>query len=309
MVNLEELGSSGTVECDGHDLKLTNLDKVLFPGRDGGDPVTKRDLIRYYADIAPVMLPYLEDRAVNLNRFPDGVGTKGFWNKAVPHYAPEWIHRWTNPAAKDGDTEEYYIADNQATLVWLANHAAIELHPWTSPADDIGHPSYALFDIDPGTRTTWEEVLVLARLHRAALEHLGVTAFPKVTGQKGVQIWVPVVAEYSFDDTRTWVETVSKAVGATVPELVSWHWDVKSRDGRARLDFTQNALNKTLVAPYSVRPAAGAPVSAPIDWDELDDPDLRPDRWTIRTIGGRIEAHGDLFAGALTGAQRLPKLG
>src|SRR5690606_7302205 len=134
------------------------------------------------------------------------------------------------------------------------------------------------------------DVLVLARLHRTALEHLGVHGFPKVTGRRGIQIWVPIVAGYTFEQTRAWTETVSKAIGRTVPELVSWEWGVKERRGLARLDYTQNVVNKTLVAPYSVRPAPAAPVSMPIDWDELDDPDLRPDRWTIRTARARIEA-------------------
>ena len=305
MIEVDEVSSGGTVTCDGHELKLTNLDKVLFAGDDGHEPVTKRELISYYADIAPVLLPHLEGRSVNLNRFPDGIAKKGFWNKAVPKYAPDWIERWQDPSVD----EPYYLVDRVATLVWLANLAAVELHPWTSRVGDLEHPTYALFDIDPGPSTTWDEVLTLARLHRTALDHLGVVAFPKVTGQRGIQIWVPIEARYSFPETRAWVETVSKLIGAIVPELVSWNWDVAARKGLARLDFTQNALNKTLVAPYSVRPAARAPVSAPITWDELDDPDLRPDRWTIHTIRARVDTVGDLFADALHTAQPLPSIG
>ena len=205
--------------------------------------------------------------------------------------------------------DEYYIADRRATLVWFANLAAVELHPWTSRVADLAHPDYALFDIDPGPSTTWDDVIVLARLHRTALEHLGVSAGVKVTGQRGIQIWVPIEPRYTYAETRTWVESVSRAIGATVPELVSWNWDVAARRGLARLDFTQNALNKTLVAPYSVRPAPGAPVSAPIAWDELDDPALRPDRWTIRTIGERLAGRGDLFSCVLEHSQTLPSLG
>jgi bifunctional non-homologous end joining protein LigD len=165
-----------------------------------------------------------------------------------------------------------------------------------------------MIDIDPGTDASFDDVLVLARLHRTALEHLDVRAMPKVTGKRGIQIWVPVADRYSFDDTRAWVEALSRAVGSTVPDLVSWEWEVSKRGGRTRLDYTQNAINKTLVAPFSTRPVEGAPVSVPIAWDELDDPDLRPDRWTIRTIGGRLAEAGDPLAPLIGLQQRLPEL-
>lgn len=133
---------------------------------------------------------------------------------------------------------------------------------------------------------------------------------PKTTGKRGIQVWIPVRhGRYTFRETTDWVEQLSRAVGAIVPELVSWEWSVAGRAGKARLDFTQNSRIKTLVAPYAVRPAAGAPVSAPITWDELDDPDLRPDRWTIRTIVPRVAVLGDLFAPALAQDQDLPPLG
>ncbi len=133
-------------------------------------------------------------------------------------------------------------------------------------------------------------------------------AYPKVTGRRGIQAWIPVVPAYDYRQTSDWVERLSRAVGAIVPDLVSWEWAVANRRGLARLDYTQNAPIKTLVAPYAVRPAPGAPVSAPISWDELDDPDLRPDRWTIRSLIPRVASRGDLFAGALTDLQELPKL-
>src|SRR5207302_9505336 len=128
------------------------------------------------------------------------------------------------------------------------------------------------------------------------------------TGQRGIQIWVPIELGPTFDDTRAWVESISRAVGQTAPDLVSWKWEKRARGGLARLDYTQNAINKTLVAPYSVRPAAGAPVSMPIAWEELDDPDLRSDRWTIVDAGARVLEVGDLFAEVLTTRHTLPAL-
>lgn len=305
---LDRLGAGGRWEIAGRDLKLTNLDKVLFPGRPGGQPVTKRDLIRYYVTVAPVMLPYLADRPVNLHRYPNGVDRPGFWHKQAPDYAPDWMTRWRYPDASAGDSECYFIVDSVAALAWMANYAAVELHAWTSRAADPHGPTWALIDIDPGPATTAEEVLVLARLFRAGLEHLGVRGAPKLTGQRGVHVWIAIVAGYSFAETSAWVEKLSRAVGATVPDLVSWTWQKDARNGRARLDYTQNAINKTLVAPYSVRPSAGAPVSAPIDWEELDDPGLRSDTWTVRSLPERLEETGDLFARLAGSPQRLPPL-
>ncbi len=303
---LDRLGKKGVWTLQGVDLHLTNLDKVLFPALGKAAPITKRDFIRYHACIAPLMLPYLEGRAVNLHRYPDGAGKPGFWNKAVPDWAPDWITTWEYEDAKEGDTKRYFVLDNVPALAWMANYGAIELHPWTSRTDAAHLPTYALFDIDPGPATTWDEVLVLARLIRAALDHLGIVGRPKTTGKRGIQVWVPIERGPTFDETTGWVETVSRAVGQAVPELVSWEWRVKERKGKARLDYTQNAINKTLVAPYSARPAAGGPVSAPIEWDELDDPKLRPDRWTLRTILRRVAQVGDLFEPVVTTRQKMP---
>jgi bifunctional non-homologous end joining protein LigD len=305
---LAALRTKGRWALGGRELALTNLNKVLFPGRDGEPDVTKRELIRYYAVIAPFMLPYLAGRPVNAHRYPDGVDRPGFWHKEVPDYAPEWLTRWRNPEADPGETEWYAVLDSVPSLVWMANYAAVELHPWTSRLPDVHQPSWALIDIDPGTETTFAEILELARLYRTALEHLRVAAMPKVTGKRGVQIWVPVRPGYRFADTRVWVEKVSKAVGRTLPDLVSWEWQKDRRRGLARLDYTQNAINKTLVAPFSPRPAPGAPVSVPIHWDELDDPEPRPDRWTIRTVVDRVREVGDPLAPLIGRTQELPPL-
>ena len=305
---LEQLGSDGTWHVDGVDVVLSNLDKVLFPGRGSGGPVTKRDLIRYYATLAPTLLPYLEGRPVNLQRFPDGVERKGFWQKSVPSNAPEWLTRWQDRHARPGRTEWYSVIDRPAALVWMANLAVVELHPWTSPADRPHEPSWALIDIDPGPSTTFDDVVVLARLYRTALEHLDVLGGPKVTGQRGVQIWVPVGPGHSYERTRGWVEALSRMVASLVPELVSWEWRTQDRGGLARLDFTQNALHKTLVAPWSLRPAAGAPVSVPIGWAELEDPELVGDRWSIGDVPARLRSHGDPLAPLIGLAQDLPPL-
>ncbi|MDP1820782.1 MAG: DNA polymerase ligase N-terminal domain-containing protein [Acidimicrobiales bacterium] len=305
---LDALGKAGEWQLGEHTLRLTNLDKVLFPGKGRGRPVTKRDLIRHHAKMAPAMLPYLHDRPVNMHRYPDGIEKAGFWHKAAPDHAPEWIRRWRNVDADPGETKVYVVVDSPAALAWAANFGALELHPWTSTADHQHQPTWAMIDVDPGTKSTFADALVLARLYRTALEHLGVEATPKVTGKRGIQIWVPVADGYRFEDTRLWVEKVSRAIGNTVPEMVSWEWETDKRGGLTRLDYTQNAINKTLVAPFSARPALGAPVSVPITWEELDDPKLRPDRWNIRNVCERLDTAGDPLAPLIGQQQRLPNL-
>jgi bifunctional non-homologous end joining protein LigD len=307
---LEQMPKEGLWSVGGRELKLTNLDKTLFPPLDGSaeQPISKRELIRYFARIAPTMLPHLAERPLNLQRFPNGVGGPSFWQKDIPSTAPPWLRRWNEVGVDEREANAHLVADEVATLCWLGNQAAFEIHAWTGRLDAPERPTFALVDIDPGKKTTWDETLTIARLYRAAFEHLGVRAYPKLTGKRGVQAWLPIVPKYDFHETSAWVERLSRAIGALVPELVSWEWSVSQRKGLARLDYTQNTFIKTLVAPYAVRPAAGAPVSAPIRWAELDDPSMRPNSFTIRNVVDRVGEVGDLFAGAQTDAQELPKL-
>lgn len=306
LAELDALGTGGSWSVFGRELRVTNLDKVLFPARADRPPITKRDFLRYTARIAPTLTPYLTRRALNLHRYPNGAGTKGFWHKELPDHAPGWLPRWDNPEADPGETRTYLVVDEPAALVWAANFGGLEWHPWTSRVGAPHQPTYALIDLDPGPATSWDDVLTLARLHRTAFEHLGVTARAKVTGRRGIQIWVPIVTGPDFDQTRAWVQELSRTIGAVVPDLVSWKWQKSDRGGLARLDYTQNAINRTLVAPYSPRPAPGAPVSAPIDWDELDDPALRPDGFTIDDVLTRLDERGDLFRDVLDHSQKLP---
>lgn len=318
---LAAMTGDGLWSIGGRELKLTNLDKVLFPPKSGDPgpdgkrpkrgalpgPVTKRELIRYFASIAPAMLPHLAERPLNLHRYPNGAAAGGFWQKNIKDQ-PAWLRTWREVGVEDRAPNLHVIAEEAATLAFLGNQAAFEIHAWTTRLDEPAHPTFALIDIDPGEATAWDETLTLARLFRAALEHLKVRGYPKTTGRRGIQVWIPVEPRYTFRETSDWIEGLSRAVGATVPELVSWEWAKERRGGRARLDYTQNASIKTLVAPYAVRPADGAPVSTPIAWDELDDPDLRSDRWTIRTVPDRVTRLGDLFAAAQTDRQVLPPL-
>lgn len=306
---LEALGRDGIWEVDGVEVPVSNLDKVLFEAGPDRPEVTKRDLLRYLGRIGGVMVPYLAGRPCNFQRFPDGVAAGGFWAKAAPKRPPEWMREWPNEDADADETRWYVVVDRLATLLFLGNLAALELHPWTSSCATSHQPDWALIDLDPGTETTWEQVVLLAKMHQVALDQLGVEGALKVTGKRGIQIWIPIAPGASFADTLAWVEKVSVLVGGMVPDLVSWAWSKADRGGRARLDYTQNLRNKTLVGPYSPRAAPGGPVSMPLRWDELDDPELAPDRWTVHTAMDRVDEIGDPMAPYLGRHQTLPPLG
>lgn len=312
---LDELpGKGGSWAVDGVELSVSNLDKVLFPearGVDGTDDrpeVTKRDLLRYLALVSGAMIPYFAGRPCNFVRHPDGTDHGGFWAKAAPKYAPEWMTQWPNEDADKDETRWYVVVDRPATLLYLGNLAAVEYHPWTSSCARSHEPDWALIDLDPGTETTWEQVVLLAKMHQTALDHLDLRAGIKVTGKRGIQIWIPVEPGLGFADTLAWVEKLSLMVGQLVPDIVSWKWSKADRGGKARLDYTQNIRNKTLVGPFSPRAASGGPVSVPITWDELDDPDLAPDRWTVHTLPARLAAVGDPMADLIALPQTLPAI-
>src|SRR5690606_33710627 len=169
LAELDGLPEAGRWHVFGRELRVTNLNKVLFPARGRQKPVTKRELLRYTAEIAPTLLPYLTHRALNLHRYPNGAQSKGFWQKQLPGHAPDWLPRWDNPDADPGETRTYLVVDEPAALIWAANFGALEWHAWTSRTDRPKRPTYALIDLDPGEKTGWDDVLVLARLHRTAL--------------------------------------------------------------------------------------------------------------------------------------------
>jgi len=195
-----------------------------------------------------------------------------------------------------------------ATLAWMANAAVIDIHPWHSRIDAPDQPDWAVFDLDPFPPASFDDVRAVARLVHAALDHYSLRGLPKVSGQTGLQIYVPIDRGPDQAAVRAWVEEVARAIGMVRPELITWDWEVARRTGKIRIDYTQNVVGKTLAAPYSLRPAPRAPVSTPITWEELDDPDLRPDGWTMHTILDRVAGSGDLFAPVLSGGQQLDRV-
>jgi len=299
---LDAIKTEGNWEVGGRIVHLTNLHKLLFPE----DRYSKRDLIRYYVQVAPFMIPYYKDRPLSMNPHPDGIHGKSYWVKDKPDYAPEWIPTFRYQDQKG--LKDWILIEEVATLAWLANHAVIDMHPWYSRVDKPEYPDWSVIDLDPAEGATFKDVVAVAKVMKSALDHLELTGVLKTTGQSGLHIYIPIERRYTLEESRGFVAKLAHMIAELMPEKVTEVWEVKRRTGKIRIDYTQNVINKTLAGPYSVRPALRAPVSTPIAWRELDDSRLRPDKWTIKTLGDRLLEVGDLFHDALTLHQRLPAL-
>ena len=299
---LDAMKKEGNWEIGGRVVHLTNLDKLLFPE----DRFSKRDLIRYYVQVAPVLIPYFSRRPLSMNPHPDGIHGTSFWQKDKPDYAPDWIPTFRYQDRKN--IKDWILIEEVATLAWLANHAVIDMHPWYSRVDKPEYPDWSVVDLDPAEGATFNDVVAVARVVKTALDHLKLKALLKTTGQSGLHVYIPIERRYTLEESRGFVEKLAHMIAELMPDKVTEVWEVKRRTGKIRIDYTQNVINKTLTGPYTVRPAVRAPVSAPITWEELDDRRLRPDKWTIKTLGDRLLEVGDLFYDALTIRQRLPAL-
>lgn len=308
LAELDELGDAGKWQFGDHAVSLTKLDQVAIPGTKSRSAVTTRDLVRHYATVAPVVLPHLAGRPVSMHRFPDGVGGRGSWSQAGPSRLPQWVRRWDNDDSESDGPTRSVVFDSPAVLAWAANHGTIELGAAASTTGDLDHPTWALLSIVPEEDGGFDDVLIVARLCRTALEHLGVSARPVVTGTGGIDVWMPVTVGYTFDATRTWVNSLAEAIGGTVPDLVTAERAPGEPARKILLDDTPNTPNATVVTPFSVRPVGGAPVAVPLGWDELDDPDLTATPWTIHDIADRIARSGDPLAPLIGTEQRLPRL-
>jgi bifunctional non-homologous end joining protein LigD len=299
---LNAIPKEGNWQIGGRTVHLTNLDKLLFPE----DRYSKRDLIRYYVQVAPILIPYFSGRPLSMNPHPDGIHGPSFWQKDKPRYAPDWIPTFRFQDRKN--IKDWILIEEVATLAWLANHAVIDMHPWYSRVDKPEYPDWSVVDLDPAEGATFKDVIAVARVVKTALDHLKLKALLKTTGQSGLHVYIPIERRYTLDESRGFVEKLAHMIAELMPDKVTEIWEVKRRTGKIRIDYTQNVINKTLTGPYTVRPALRAPVSMPISWEELDDPRLRPDKWTIETAGERLLQVGDLFHDALTLRQRLPSL-
>ena len=286
------------LEVEGRRIKLTNLEKVLFPE----DGYTKADLIRYYAEVSPYLVPWLRDRPLTLKPFPDGIHGTHFYQKNKPGFTPEWIQSWTDPREPEN---AYVLANDMATLVWMANYTAIEIHPRLARADDPEKPDNVMIDLDPAEGATWDDVKEVAHAVKGVLDDLGIVGFPKTTGSRGIHVLVPITRRYTFEESRAFALRVGQLARERLPKLVTLEFSKAKRRG-IYIDYLQNTRAKSTAGPYSVRPIRRAPVSAPLRWEEIAALG-RPDAFTMINMSARLEAVGDLLGPSLELAQKLPK--
>jgi bifunctional non-homologous end joining protein LigD len=284
-------------------LSLSNLDKVLYP--EAG--FTKGQVIDYYARIAPVMLPHLAGRALTFKRFPDGVAKPGFFEKRCPKHRPDWLPVATGPGDRGGPIA-YCVIDEPAALVWAANLAALELHAPMALADDLDSPRAVVFDLDPGAPAAIRECAQVALAIRAMFEQIGLQAWPKSSGSKGLQIYVPVNGPLTHEHASSFALAVGQVLEKQLPDEVLTSMAKKDRKNKIFVDWSQNNRHKTTIAPYSLRAREQPTVSTPVSWDEVTaaaegSADLR---FEAADVLARIERDGDLFAPVLTERQTLP---
>lgn len=297
-----------TIEIQGRQLKLSNLEKVLYPAAG----FTKQQIIDYYVRIAPAMLPHLKDRPLTRKRYPNGVEEEFFYEKNAPQHRPDWVK--TVPIWSEGNRRNvnYILANDLPTLVWLANLAAIELHPSLSLAKDVSCPTMMVFDLDPGPPANIVQCCRVAMWLREIFEHFGLQSFPKTSGSKGLQIYVPLNTPTNYHETKTFSHALAQLLEHEHPDMVVSDMKKQVRTGKVLVDWSQNDEHKTTVAVYSLRARERPTVSTPVTWEEVEQTLKKKDAALLvfeapQTIK-RFEKMGDPTAPLLTLKQRLPDL-
>lgn len=289
------------VFLENEQVKLTNLTKVLWPD----EGITKADFISYYIEMASTILSHLKDRPMVFTRYPDGIYGKSFYQKSIPEYAPEWLKTYDIPSDQ-GNVTRYIIINDERSLIWAANQASIELHPWLSRVCSLDYPDFAIFDLDPMENTDFEDARKVAMTLKSLLDIEGLTGYPKISGATGIQVYVPIVPEYTYEEVRAFAEFFCKVIERTLPDITTTQRNISKRRGKLYLDYLQNVKGKTIIAPYSPRPKKGATVSCPVTWEELSD-GVIPDMFTIKNMPHRVKQKGDLFERVLTDKQRIDR--
>jgi bifunctional non-homologous end joining protein LigD len=262
-------------------IKLSHLDKELFPETG----VTKGDLIEHYRAVADRMLPHLHDRPLAMSRYPDGIDAESFFQQAAPPHTPSWIRQATVP--KGNGEISHLLCQDEQTLVYLANQAAVTLHTWLSRVDRPGHPDQVLFDLDPPH--DFADAVHAALALRELLDELGLPSMVKTTGGRGLHVTVPLVRRYEADELRNFARNVCSVLVSREPDRFTDEMRKDQRDGRLLLDVSRNGYAQLAVAPYTVRANPNARVATPLDWRELEDASLTPDRFCLREMPKRLE--------------------
>ncbi|HWO79201.1 non-homologous end-joining DNA ligase, partial [Gaiella sp.] len=285
-------------------VKLSNLDKPFWPE----EGITKGDLLAYYRDVAPVLVPHLRDRPFTMKRYPDGWEGKHFFQKDAPRGMPEWIKRVpivvsTRETPRRTRKIDAPLVNDELSLLWMVNMGCIDMHAWASRADRPQRPDWVMFDLDPSEGATFEDVIQVALLVRETLDVLGLESVPKTSGSRGIHVLVPITRRHGFDEVREFAGIVAGALARAHTGLVTTEWTRAKRKG-VLVDANQNGHGKTTASVYSVRPRAGAPVSTPLRWEEVRS-GLDPAAFTMDVVLERVARDGDLFERVLQGGQSL----
>lgn len=283
-----------------HEIEISRADKLLFP--DAG--ISKEDLAEYYLRIAETMLPYLRDRPISMKRFPDGIDGQSFYHKEVPDYFPDWIETVEVEVKEDSEKQPQVVVNQAATLVFLVDQACITPHAWLSQVDSLDNPDRLIFDLDP-PGDDFEEVRFAARVLNEILVEVGLVPYVMTTGSKGAHVVVPLDAQEGFDSVRAFGSDLCDVLASRYPDRLTTETRKDQRKGRIFLDYLRNAYAQTAVPPYAVRPLPGAPVVTPLDWDELDDPDLDSQSYSIQNIFRRLGQKDDPWQGMQRHARSL----
>jgi bifunctional non-homologous end joining protein LigD len=279
-------------KINGHDLKFSNLSKVYWPE----EGYTKRDMFNYYYQVAEYILPYLKDRPQSLNRFPNGIHGKSFYQKDVKGKAPDWIKRHPYTTS-DGEDKEFAVGDDEATLLWMASLGCIEMNPWFSTIHHPDNPDYCVIDLDPD-QNTFEQVIQAAQEVKKVLDAIGIPGYPKTSGSTGIHIYIPLGAKYTYDQSQMFGKLIVSIVHEQLSDFTSLERQIKNRGGKMYLDFLQNRPGATIAGPYSLRPKPGATVSMPLHWEEVK-PGLTMKDFTIKNAIQRLQSEGDIFINVL----------
>jgi len=299
-----EVAMADRIVKGSRELKLSNLDKVFFPV----EGITKGDLLDYYRAVGPVLLPHLRDRPFTMVRWPDGIEAGRFFQKDAPSHMPEWIPTYralvsTRESPRQKKRVNFPLVNDELALLWMVNMGCIDMNAWYSRVDKPDRPDFVLFDLDPSPDVGFKETVQVALLVKQALDAFGLVGFPKTSSAEGMHVLVPVERRYTYEDTRQFAEIVAGAIARTHRGLATTEWTKSKRRG-VLIDSNQNGEGKTIASVYSVRPRAGAPVSTPLRWSEVNEK-LDPLSFTMPVVRDRIRQHGDLFEGVLTTRQRL----
>ncbi len=290
----------GVVRRGRRELTLSNLDKLFWPD----EGITKGDLLAYYQEVAPVLVPHLRNRPFTMRRYPDGAYGKAFFQKDAPKHMPSWIRTFA-ATVSPGKVVRFPVVDDELSLLWMVNMGCIDMNAWYSRVDKPDRPDFVLFDLDPTPDVPWSQTIEVALVLKELLEALGLESFPKTSGGKGFHVLVPLDRRSTYADSRRFAEVVAGAIVRAHPKLATTEWSKARRRG-VLIDANQNGEGKTIASAYSVRPHPRAPVSTPLQWNEVNEA-LDPSAFTMDAVLRRVSEHGDLAAGLLTTRQSLSK--